>query len=71
MEGLGSLNQFNHRRKLKRIILNPRLLSTLSPAAAVHQKMLRIAELFLKGEFTFFYSRIGCPPIRGVHPDGD
>ena len=24
----------------------------------------------LKGEFTFFYSRIGCPPIRGVKPDG-
>ena len=24
----------------------------------------------LKGEFTFFYSRIGCPPIRGVKLDG-
>ena len=25
---------------------------------------------YLKGEFTFFYSRMGCPPIRGVKPDG-
>ena len=27
------------------------------------------ALFFLKGEFTFFYSRIGCPPIWGVKLD--